>query len=215
MWIENHGSTVKPAALGEAPSLHPSAHVNHCEIGAWTSIGAESKLNNVTFGDWSYCTERCDIINAEIGKFCSIAAHVRINPGNHPIWRSSQHHFMYRASSYQLGEDEEWVFDWRRENKVTVGHDVWIGHGAIILAGVSVGTGAVVGAGAVVSKNVEPYTIVGGIPARTIRRRHEEDLARRLEDLAWWDWSHERMKSALEDFRNLSAIEFVEKFAGS
>jgi phosphonate metabolism protein (transferase hexapeptide repeat family) len=148
------------------------------------------------------------------GKFCSVAAMTRINPGNHPMARATQSHVTYRASAYFPGErDEEEFFAWRRASPVVIGHDVWIGHGAIILPGRSVGTGAVVGAGAVVTKDVDPYAIVAGNPARVIRQRFSAAVARRLQHLAWWDWDHDRLRAALPDFRQLSIEDFLEKYA--
>ena len=94
---------------------------------------------------------------------------------------------------------------------MVIGHDVWIGHGATILPGVTVGNGAVIGAGAVVSKNVEPYTIVGGVPSKDIRRRFAAETASAMDTIAWWDWSHERLHQALADFRALTAEQFVAK----
>jgi len=96
-------------------------------------------------------------------------------------------------------------------DKVTIGHDVWIGHGATILAGVGVGTGAVIGAGAVVSKDVAPFTVVGGVPSHPIRERFPVEIQKGLMQIAWWDWSHERLAAALDDFRKLDADAFVEK----
>ncbi|MEP5212671.1 DapH/DapD/GlmU-related protein [Sulfitobacter pontiacus] len=100
-----------------------------------------------------------------IGKFCWIANATRINPGNHPTWRVLQYHSVYRAEAYGLGEDDQEFFEWRRENWITIGRDVWIGHGVTVTAGVTIGTGAVIGAGAVVTRDVAPYTVVGGVPA--------------------------------------------------
>ncbi len=120
---------------------------------------------------------------------------MRINATNHPTWRATQHHFTYRASNYwsRRESDEAEFFDWRRANAVTIGHDVWIGHGATMLPGVTVGDGAVVGAGAVVSRDVDPYVIVGGVPARPIRERFPKAIADRMRALAWWDWDHGRL----------------------
>ncbi|MFX8362468.1 acetyltransferase, partial [Acinetobacter baumannii] len=139
--------------------------------------------------DYSYVVNDSNIIYTEIGKFCSIAAMTRINPGNHPMHRASQAHFTYRASAYFEGEtDDADFFEWRRSHRVTLGHDVWIGHGAVILPGRTIGSGAVVAAGAVVTRDVEPYTSVGGTPAKVIKRRFAEDIAERMMALAWWDW---------------------------
>jgi serine acetyltransferase len=93
-----------------------------------------------------------------------------------------------------------------------IGHDTWIGHGATLLAGVKVGNGAVIGAGAVVSRDVEPYTIVGGVPARLIRERFSASVMAGMDALAWWDWEHERLLAALADFRALSGEEFLKKY---
>ena len=154
-----------------------------------------------------------DIAYSSIGKFCSIAAMTRINPGNHPMWRASQSHFTYRASAYFPGEeDEHEFFAWRRAHHVSIGNDVWIGHGAIVLAGRSIGDGAVIAGGAVVTKDVAPYTIVGGNPARPIRPRFPAEIAARMQALAWWDWPHEQLHAALADFRKLSAEEFLDRY---
>ncbi len=195
---------------GSAPEIDPEAAVVDCALGRWTRIGARTEMHEVSFGDYSYIVSDSSATYAEIGKFCSIARDVRINPGNHPTWRVAQHHFSYRATSYALGaSDDAAFFEWRRSDKVTMGHDIWIGHGATILAGVTVGTGAVVGAGAVVSKDVPPFAVVVGVPARVIKYRFEPDLQAALIALAWWDWDHDRLAAALEDFRTLDAATFV------
>jgi carbonic anhydrase/acetyltransferase-like protein (isoleucine patch superfamily) len=95
---------------------------------------------------------------------------------------------------------------------VKIGHDTWLGHGSTILPGVTVGNGAVVGAGAVVSRDVAPYTIVGGVPARLIRERFDAAIGNRLDRLAWWDWSHDRLRQALDDFRALDIEAFLSKY---
>ena len=201
------------SSLSPTPTISPSARVFGCTLGRYCEVGDRTQLLEVAMGDYSYVVNDSQIAYATIGKFCSIAAMTRINPGNHPMQRATQAHFTYRASAYFPGEaDEASFFEWRRQHHVTFGHDVWIGHGAIVLPGRNVGTGAVVAAGAVVTKDVAPYTIVAGNPARVIRRRFSESIADRLVALAWWDWDHEALRRALPDFRALPIEQFIEKY---
>jgi phosphonate metabolism protein (transferase hexapeptide repeat family) len=200
-------------ALSHRPLIDPTAEVKDSTLGRYTEIGARTKLLEVRMSDYSYVVNDSDIAYATIGKFCSIAAMTRINPGNHPMHRASQAHFTYRASAYFPGEpDEADFFSWRRDRHVSIGNDVWIGHGAIVLAGRSIGDGAVIAAGAVVTKDVAPYCIVGGNPAKPIRQRFQADIAIRMLALTWWDWPHERLRQALPDFRNLSAEAFLDRY---
>ena len=199
--------------LSKKPLVHETAIVDDCQLGTWVSIGARTRMSETNFGDYSYVCNGCQIIYAEIGKFCSIASHVRINPGNHPLNRAALHHFTYRSSSYNLAEtDDIAFFNWRRAHKIIIGHDVWIGHGAIVLPGVTIGTGAAIGAGAVVTKDVAPFTVVAGVPAKVIRRRVSKETETGLMRIQWWDWSREQLKKALGDFRTLDADSFVHKY---
>jgi hypothetical protein len=200
--------------LGVEPVVDPTALVRESILGRYTEVGARTKIVETTMGDYSYIVTDGDVIYTTIGRFCSIAAQVRINPGNHPMWRASQAHFSYRASAYFEGEeDEAEFFDWRRAHHVTIGNDVWIGHGVVVLAGRTVGDGAVIAAGAVVSKDVAPYTIVGGVSAKEIGRRFPAAIGERLQQLAWWNWDHETLRLRLKDFRQLPIEAFLEKYA--
>jgi phosphonate metabolism protein (transferase hexapeptide repeat family) len=157
--------------LSFTPAVDPTAKLVDTELGAYTEVGARTILNEVTMGDYSYVVNDGQITYTTIGKFCSIAAMIRINPGNHPMHRATQAHFTYRASAYFPGEsDDADFFAWRRAHHCTIGHDVWLGHGAIVLPGRKIGTGSVIAAGAIVTKDVAPYTIVAGNPARAVRR---------------------------------------------
>ncbi|HEY4200430.1 MAG TPA: DapH/DapD/GlmU-related protein [Devosiaceae bacterium] len=200
--------------LGLEPSVHPTATIRESVLGPYTEVGARTSIAETKFGDYSYIVHDGSIIYATVGKFCSIAAFVRINPGNHAMWRASQHHYSYRSRQYgfDLGDDLEF-FQWRRDHHVSIGNDVWIGHGAVIMPGVTIGDGAIVGSSAVVTKDIEPYTIVAGVPAKVIKRRHPEALAEKLMALKWWDWSHEKLGETLPDMRALSAEAFVEKYS--
>jgi phosphonate metabolism protein (transferase hexapeptide repeat family) len=198
--------------LSTTALVDPTAEIHDSRLGAYTEVGARTKLLEVTMADYSYVVNDSDLAYTTIGKFCSIAAMTRINPGNHPMERASQSHFTYRSSAYFDGErDEGEFFAWRRAHPVAIAHDVWIGHGAIVLPGRRIGIGAVVAAGAVVTKNVAPYAIVAGNPARVVRQRFTDAIAERLIRLAWWDWSHERLRAALPDFRRLPIESFLTK----
>ena len=199
--------------LSVEPTIDPSAKLKDVKLGAYTEVGARTILQEVTMGDYSYVVNDAQITYTGIGKFCSIAAMTRINPGNHPMHRATQAHFTYRASAYFDGEaDDAEFFAWRRAHHIQIGHDVWIGHGAIVLPGRNIGTGAVIAAGAIVTKDVPAYTIVAGNPARAIRRRFPEAIADRLAELQWWDWDHETLRLALPDFRKLAIEAFLEKY---
>ena len=200
-------------ALSVDPTVDPSAKLQETKLGAYCEVGARTTLLDVVMGDYSYVVNDAQITYTTIGKFCSIAAMTRINPGNHPMHRATQSHFTYRASAYFPGEaDEAEFFAWRKIHRIHIGHDVWIGHGAIVLPGRGIGTGAVVAAGAIVTKHVPAYTIVGGNPARPIKRRFPEDVADRLQRLAWWDWDHEALRAALPDFKKLAIEDFLAKY---
>ena len=134
----------------------------------------------------------------KIGKFCAIACGARFlfTSGNHALRSLSTYTFPIFF--------EEWGLNaknireaWDNKGDITVGNDVWIGYEAVILSGVTIGDGAIIGARAVVTKDVPPYTIVGGVPARPIRRRFDEATVQRLSALRWWDWDAEKIRRAL------------------
>jgi hypothetical protein len=199
--------------LSVEPTVDPTAKLHDVRLGAYCEVGARTMLHEVTMDDYSYVVNDAQITYTSIGKFCSIAAMTRINPGNHPMRRATQAHFTYRASAYFEGEsDDTEFFEWRRSHHVEIGHDVWIGHGAIVLPGRNIGTGAVIAAGAIVTKEVPAYTIVAGNPARAIKPRFPQAIADRLMELQWWDWDHETLRHALPDFRKLGVEAFLEKY---
>lgn len=207
--FQNAGTAGK--RLGQQAFIHPTASVRDSTLGAYTEVGARSTLAEVTMGDYAYVVHDTQIIYATIGRFCSIASHVRVNPGNHPLDRVALNHFTYRASAYGLGADEAGFFDWRREHHVTLGPDVWLGHGVIVLPGVNIGAGAAIGAGAVVTKDVHPFAIMVGNPARLLRFRFTESVRESLLRIAWWDWTHDKLALGLDDIRRSSAEDFCAK----
>jgi phosphonate metabolism protein (transferase hexapeptide repeat family) len=209
-YYESYGPD-RTRALGPDPTLHDPVLITESELGAWTEVRQQSRLNESEIGDYTYLMERVELDYTTVGKFGNVAATARLGPTNHPIDRPTAHHFTYRAGLYELGHNDESVFEWRADQPVTVGHDVWIGHGAIVLPGVTIENGAVVGAGAVVTEDVPPYTIVAGVPAEPIGERFPDAVAARIEATEWWDWSHETLAERLDAFRDLET--FLDRYA--
>lgn len=196
-----------PTRLSEQPTIHPTAQIYACHVGSWTEIGPHTTMVETTFDDYSYTAGAVEIIYATVGKFCSIASHVRINPGNHPMQRVTQHHMTYRRAQYGFGSaDDAAFFEWRRERHCHIGPDVWIGHAAIILPGVRIGAGAAIGAGAVVTKDVAPYTVVAGVPARPIKQRFPDATIARLLEIAWWDWERPTLEARFADLLDMETF---------
>lgn len=133
-----------------------------------------------------------------IGKFCSIACGAKFlfNCANHSLRSLSTYTFPLFYDEWELDKADV-ASAWDNKGDIVIGNDVWIGFEAVIMAGVHIGNGAIIGARAVVTKDVAPYTIVGGVPARTIRKRFDDATISRLESLRWWDWPKERIRREL------------------
>jgi len=158
--------------------------IRNSHIDATSKVEAGSEIVDACFDKHSFCGYGCEIINCQIGSFCSIANHVIIGGGMHPMqWVSSSPAFYAGRDSIRAKFSEHQRPAPRR---TVIGHDVWIGERALIKQGVNIGTGAVVGMGSVVTRDVEPYAVVAGCPARVIRHRFEPALVRRLLASQWW-----------------------------
>lgn len=138
-----------------------------------------------------------------IGKFCSIACGAK-------FLFASANHTQASVSTYPFPIFfKEWDLDigdvtsaWDHKGDIVIGNDVWIGYEAVVMAGVTIGDGAIIGARAVVTKDVPPYTIVGGVPAREIRRRFSDDVIARLQELKWWDWPAEQIQRNIKNIQS-------------
>ncbi len=163
------------------------------------TIGAGSVFLSSTIKKYSYCGYDCMFVNVEVGAFCSMSDNVVIGGGNHPLeWvsTSSAFHKGKGCISKRLAKLEYDASD----AHTIIGNDVWIGKGVYIKPGIRIGDGAVIGMGSVVTKDVEPYTIVAGNPAKVIRKRFDEETIQKLLDIKWWEWSDEKLAAYSEWF---------------
>lgn len=149
-----------------------------------------------------------------IGKFCSIAygAKFIFNCANHTLRSLSTYTFPLFFEEWDLLKSEV-ASAWDNKGDIIVGNDVWIGYDAVIMAGVTIGDGAIIGARAVVTKDVEPYSIVGGVPAREIRKRFAPDVIKRLRELQWWNWQEEKIRKAIPAIQSgdIEALNFFRR----
>jgi hypothetical protein len=199
--------------LSREPLLLEGASLDNSSTGEYVEIGEYSVIENSYLGDFSYCGRLCMMQNARIAKFANIAASVRLGPTMHPFDRPTLHHFTYRPAMFGFREEErESDFFRERESRLChVGNDTWIGHGAIVMPGVTIGDGAVVGSASVVTRDVPPFAIAVGVPARVARQRFGDELAADLAQIAWWDWDYGTIKERFDDFR-LAPEDFVAKY---
>lgn len=175
----NWKADVSESKLEYGAIISHHASVVHSSVGKYSSIGRYTKVN--------YC---------DIGKFCSISWDVTIGATNHPVNNITTHAFPYVPyAGYFVKENTQ------HKVRTLVGNDVWIGCNSVIVPGVKIGNGAIVGAGSVVTKDVPPYAIVAGVPAKIIRYRFTESEIGLLEKLSWWDWPREQIKNNIDLFQ--------------
>lgn len=151
-----------------------------------------------------YHYPECNGDTLTIGKFCSIACGAKFifNAANHALGSLSTYPFPIFFEEWGLPTDCASIAEaWDNHGSITIGNDVWIGYEAVILSGVTIGDGAIIGTRAVVTRDIPPYTIVAGIPAKPIRRRFDVETIARLEELRWWDWEEEKIR------QNIAAIQ--------
>jgi len=180
----------------KASNIHPSS-----------KIESGSNIVNVHMDRHSFCGHNCEISNAKIGAFTSISDNVIIGGGTHPVdWVSMSPVFYKGRDSVR----KKYAEHHRPEPLQTgVGHDVWIGHGVHIKQGVEIGTGAVVGMGSIVTKDVEPYAIVAGCPAKLIRKRFDDNLVKLLLESQWWMFEDKKLMEYAKDFND--PLRFIER----
>lgn len=163
-----------------------------------SKIEAGSEVINSTFSRHSYCGYNCEIINTDIGAFCSISNNVTIGGGMHPIdWVSTSPVFYFGKDSVKQKYSEHHRLP---QKKVIIGNDVWIGKNVMIKQGVTIGSGSVIGMGSIVTKDIEPYSIVAGNPAKLIRKRFSDEIIENLLQINWWNFRDEQLRQSANYF---------------
>lgn len=185
---------LKPLDIDSLPPFQRPGHLNGTLAAEKpTGLSLGSFRGDVSIGAFSYANQEAIIYSSFIGRYTSIAHRVMIGPSEHPPNWLSTHMFTGEGKGI-FSPCEEFdaigvIRPYERALKpVTIGNDVWIGYGVVIRTGLTIGDGAIIGAGAIVTKDVEPYTVMGGSPARLIRPRFDDKTIERLQQLRWWDY---------------------------
>ena len=186
-WIRD--SFVKPNAV-----VGDYSRVTSSILGEYVRVDRNNLIYHSTIGCYTYTGPFDMIFKTKIGNFTSISYGVTIGPPEHDFQRITTHPFLY-DSSYGIFEKNEILPNKKFDKETEIGSDVWIGCNVTILIGCKIGHGAIVGANALVNKDVPPYAIVAGIPARIIKYRFDELKIQKLLSLKWWEWDRERIKA--------------------
>lgn len=183
-------------------------NISGTNFGKDVCIGQNVSLVNSTIGDNSYINNDSKILNTTIGKFCSIGPNVKIVLGRHPINYVSTHPAFYSTNKpFKTYSDKTYFIEY---SSVEIGNDVWIGEGVLIPGGVKIGNGAIITSRAVVTKDVEPYSIVGGIPSKHIKYRFDNELIKKINDSEWWNWDKKSLEENFLIFQD--PINFMKHF---
>jgi virginiamycin A acetyltransferase len=173
-----------------------------CKFDRHTRLYVGSLLQNVEVGKCTYIGGNSRITNCQIGSFCSIAPDVVIGGGVHPVSEFVSTSPVFYSRGAQCGKTFTAQTLFQEYKNTQIGSDVWVGYRSVVLPGVSVGHGAVVGAGAVVTRDVPPYAVVAGAPARIIRFRFREDVVNRLLASSWWFREIDDLKANVDAFKS-------------
>jgi len=182
----------------------------NCFFEEGVKISDNISLKNVSIGKYTYVSSKTSINLASIGKYCSIGHNVKIGIGLHPSKTMVSSHPAFFSTKNEAGifyADKNYFKD---RNKIIIGNDVWVGDNVIIKDGVKIGDGAIIGVGAVVVKDVASYSIAGGVPAKLIKYRFEEDEIKFLEEFKWWNKPDEWIKENWKDFLDIKT--FIKKW---
>ncbi len=222
---------ISASSIGKSVKLHSSLRMENSNIADNVELGRNSIIsrstlsNNVRIYDncflyktkidsHTYVNQYAQLLRVNIGKYCSIASHVYVGAAPHPMDRITTHPMTFLNDfGHFIEEDDPEVKSMREETRTSIGHDVWIGQGVVVMPNIGINSGAIIGAHSVVTKDVPPFAIVAGNPAKVIRYRFDDETIQKLMSIAWWDWDETLIKARISDFYHIK--KFVAKYHSS
>ena len=192
--VVDPGAKIATSTLGDLTRIEAETEVYGSRLEGRCAIQPRCYLNQVELGSFSYVGRAAVLDEVTIGRFCSIGPRTLLGAGDHPADRLSTSPAFYstrKQANVTFAAETSYV----ERKRIVIGHDVWIGAHVFVRDGVSIGNGAIVAAGAVVTKDVEPYSIVGGVPAKVLKSRFAPEHVKALERLEWWNWPEAKLRA--------------------
>jgi acetyltransferase-like isoleucine patch superfamily enzyme len=208
---ENAENNSKIIKAGRSIQIDPEFQVIDCHLEGYNSLFGNGRIHKSHLGLFTYVQYGSNISNAHIGRFCSIGPNVLIAHGEHPMNFLSTHPLFYNPSYIKdiSSFTTKPLFDSHKQ--VNIGSDVWIGANCYIKDGLTIADGAAIGAGSVVTKDIPAYCIVGGAPARVIKKRFDDEIIENLLALKWWNWEFGKILACKDFFQGILTREALEK----
>lgn len=201
-------TVLKRCELANNSSIGDFSHIEDSKLDEYVNIQRNNLIYSSSFGRYTYTGKNLTCWNSKVGSFCSISWNVSIGGANHDYHKVTTSAFLYSDIFNLKGENSGYD---RFDDKCIIGNDVWIGCGATICRGVEIGDGAVIAANAVVTKDVDPYSIVGGVPAKLIKYRFDKDIIENLLKIKWWTFQESVIRDNFHIFNSYPSKEIISK----
>ena len=203
IWLDFVFYSIKVYSKNHTIKMGFLSKIINSNFGKYVVIHERTKIINSSIDSFTYVGANSIVLHSTVGKFCCISHNVQIGTGKHPAERFvSSHPIFYslQKQSQKTFTDKQYFNEY---DPVVIGNDVWIGTNVVIVDGIVIGNGAIIAAGSVVTKNVQPYEIVGGVPAKVIRKRFSEEKIEYLSKSLWWDRDEEWLKENFKSFHDV------------